>query len=257
MMLEACCGNVSHALAAAAEGVDRIELNSALALGGLTPSLGLFREVRRAVSIPVLPMLRPREGGFCYDHAETACMLKDAEAFLADGADGLVFGFLTPDGEIDADRVRSFVKLADGRQTVFHRAIDLVRDWRRALSILIDLGVTRVLTSGQAVSAWDGRETLREMHAFAQGALEIQPAGGIHPGNCLALLHATGCTMLHLSGSRYVRDRSWPEATNLWFAASGAPDGGSYPDADRQIFRAMREALQDEKQRTNFPDNSF
>ena len=245
MILEACAGSARHAFAAAGAGVSRIELNSALPLGGLTPSPGTFTEVRQALSIPVLPMIRPREGGFCYDAAETASMLRDAEFFLDAGADGVVFGFLTEDGQVDAEKVRDMVRLAGNRQTVFHRAIDIVPDWRRALETLMELGVTRVLTGGQAKNAWDGRETLRQMRIYTEGVLEIQPAGGIRPGNAREILRHTGCTMLHMSGSCQARDPGWPKETGLWFSSPDAPDGGAYTDCDPDLFRQVLISLGD------------
>ena len=98
ILIEACCGSADDALEAARGGADRVELNAALFLGGLTPSAGSLRVLRRASGIPVMAMLRPREGGFCYTDAEFATMLADGELLLSCGADGLVFGCLTPEG---------------------------------------------------------------------------------------------------------------------------------------------------------------
>ena len=150
MLIEACCGSADDVIQAAQGGADRVELNSALFLGGLTPTPGCLEAARTRVTLPIMAMLRPREGGFCYTEAEFDTMLRDGRHLLAAGADGLVFGCLHADGSVDEARTRELVTLAEGRDTVFHRAIDVVPDWKRALDALIRLGVTRVLTSGQS-----------------------------------------------------------------------------------------------------------
>ena len=107
ILIEACCGSADDALEAARGGADRVELNSALHLGGLTPSAGSLRVLRESSGVPVMAMLRPSEGGFCYSGTAFRTMLADGELLLRAGADGLVFGCLTPDGEIDEPRVRA------------------------------------------------------------------------------------------------------------------------------------------------------
>ena len=163
ILIEACCGSAEDALHAARGGADRVEMNTALYLGGLTPSVGSLRVLRETSAVPVMAMLRPREGGFCYSDTAFRTMLSDGEQLLASGADGLVFGCLTPEGEIDEPRVRALVALCGSRPAVFHRAIDVVPDWRRALEALIRCGVTRVLTSGQAKSAMLGAQIIAQM----------------------------------------------------------------------------------------------
>lgn len=136
MILEVCCGSAEDVLLAAGAGADRVELNSALFLGGLTPSIGAM-EVARQVSIPIMAMVRPREGGFCYSEAEFAAMLADARALLAAGADGIVFGCLHPDGRVDKARCAAMLEVIGEKESVFSRAIDVVPDWREALDVLM------------------------------------------------------------------------------------------------------------------------
>ena len=181
ILIEACCASPEDVLCAALGGADRIELNCALALGGLTPSLGSLIDCCRSVSLPVFAMIRPREGGFCYSSVLFSAMQRDAQLLTGAGAAGIVFGFLTENGEIDRWRTKDMMEAVPGCPVVFHRAFDLVPDWRKGLETLIDLGVTRVLTSGQAPSAAHGIPVLREMIRFAQGAIEILPAAGIRP----------------------------------------------------------------------------
>lgn len=200
--IEICCGSAEDVAIAARCGADRAELSSCLYFGGLTPSVGTVVEAKKA-GIPVMAMVRPREGGFCYSAAEQAVMLLDAQSMLGAGADGIVFGALTEDRKIDLGLTRRMVELAEGRETVFHRAFDLIEtDWKRSLSQLIDLGVTRVLTSGFAAAAPQAVDTLAEMVRFAGGAIEILPGSGIRLNNAVELCRRTGCDQVHTSGGQ-------------------------------------------------------
>lgn len=243
ILVEACCGSADDALEAARGGADRVELNSALFLGGLTPSIGSLEALRDQLDIPVMAMLRPREGGFCYTQAEFRSMLADGRHLLRAGASGLVFGCLHEDGMVDEDRVRALVDLSGGRETVFHRAIDVVPDWRPALETLIRLGVTRVLTSGQAPSALFGAPVIAEMIRFAQGAIEILPGAGITLQNVHRILDATGCTQVHLSHRRPIADPSTRANPDIHFGGALYPPEDCYKVTDAAYFSAMRETL--------------
>ena len=128
VLLEICCGSAEDALVAARNGADRVELNNNLFQGGLTPSIGTLQVVKSHTAIPVMTMVRPRAGGFCYTETEMETARADAKALLSAGADGLVFGFLHEDGTVDERRTREMVELAEGKPCVFHRAIDVVLD---------------------------------------------------------------------------------------------------------------------------------
>ena len=173
ILFEVCCGCTEDAVQAERGGADRIELNSALFLGGLTPSIGALEAVKAQVKIPVMCMVRPREGGFCYTAFDYDTVCRDALALVRAGADGVVFGFLNDDGTVDATRCADFLGRVRAEkpeiETVFHRAIDVVPDVFAALDTLTALGVTRVLTSGQRASAPQGAETIRKMLAHAGG----------------------------------------------------------------------------------------
>lgn len=243
ILIEACCGSAEDALHAARGGADRVEMNTALYLGGLTPSIGSLRVLRETSAVPVMAMLRPREGGFCYSETAFRTMLSDGEQLLASGADGLVFGCLTPEGEIDEPRVRALVALCGSRPAVFHRAIDVVPDWRRALEVLIRCGVTRVLTSGQANSAILGAQTIAQMVRFSQGAIEILPGAGVTPDNVLELLEITGCTQVHLSRRRELRDTSTRANPSLRFGHPQSPPEDEYKVTDAEAFARLRALL--------------
>lgn len=206
MLLEVCVESVDDAVAAAAGGAGRVELNTALFLDGLTPTPGLLIETRRAVCVPLITMARPRAGDFTYSASEFRVLRRDVEFALKHGADGIAFGILTEDRRVDVRRCRQIVReiRRAGREAVFHRAFDRVTNLPEALEALIDLGVRRVLTSGGKPSALAGAAVIRDLVARGGGRIEVLPGGGIRPGNAARILARTGCDQLHTS----LRDRS-------------------------------------------------
>lgn len=197
IQLEVCLTSVDDALVAVAAGADRLELNAALALGGLTPSAGMIRVVTSAVKVPVITMLRPHAAGFCYSPADFDVMQIDLTIALQYGSAGIAFGILRDDAEIDKDRCRIIREIIGRGQAVFHRAFDFTPDPFRALEELIDLGFTRVMTSGQRQDAIGGRDLIRQLIDRARGRIEVLPAGGINPENVRDLIAATGCNQVH------------------------------------------------------------
>lgn len=160
LTIEICAGSLDDAIAAEKAGAARIELNSSLFLGGLTPSLGTLILVKKETTLKVMTMVRPRAAGFLYTDGEFKTMKEDARLFVENGADSIVFGRLKQDGSIDEKRCEALIAIAGGKDTVFHRAIDVVPDPLKALDILINLGFTRVLTSGQEPTAYEGMELI-------------------------------------------------------------------------------------------------
>ena len=201
ILVEVCVETVGDAVAAAAAGAGRIELNSALSLDGLTPSPGLLAETRQAVRRPLVVMTRPRAGDFCYSRAELRALRRDVEFAIGNGADGVAFGVLTADGRVDARRCKEVLRGIDGGDTeiVFHRAFDAVPDPGEALEQLVDLGVRRVMTSGGAATAAAGAGVISELVRRAAGRIEILPAGGVRPANAVRIIRRTGCRQLHTS----------------------------------------------------------
>ncbi len=199
--LEVCAGSVGGALTAAAAGASRIELNSGLSTGGLTPSPGVIREVLKELSVPLAVMLRPRSGGFVYSAVEKRAILFDMENALVQGADSIVFGALLPGDQPDYDFVSTVRKEAGGARVVFHRAIDLTVNPAAVLEELIRLGIDGVLTSGGKGTAWEGRFVLREMERASGGSVEVIAASGITSANAAGLASITGCRWIHGSFS--------------------------------------------------------
>lgn len=198
-IIEIAVESIDDALGAARGGADRLELCAALDVGGLTPSLGALARMKKAVALPVMAMIRPRAGGFCYGESEIRVMAADIEAAAECGADGVVFGVLREDGTVDTARCAELLKHCGGRQAVFHRAFDLTPEPLVALEQIIALGFARILTSGQQTAAPSaaGMELIARLVGRAAGRIEILPGGGVRPHNAVALLRATGCTQLH------------------------------------------------------------
>jgi len=198
---------------------DRVELCSALGLGGLTPSMGTIESaVQAAVAVGrsdfVHVLVRPRPGGFVYSAPEIDTTVRDIRAARKAGASGVVVGALAADGQVDAAATRAFVEAAEGIAVTFHRAIDAGGDPLTALDILIDLGIDRVLTSGGARQSLDGRSVLAAMVAHSAGHVSIMAGGGVTIAS-IPLLKTAGVHAVHLSAKRLV-DTAGP----------GGPGGG-------------------------------
>jgi copper homeostasis protein len=251
--LEVAVTTADEAQRAVAAGADRLELCSALELGGVTPSPGTFLEVRATVPVPVYVLLRPRPGGFVYSDAEFATIKRDAEWMLANGADGIVCGVLTADGRIDRARCAELIAIASRdregavnpatpsrsrlARVVFHRAFDFLPDLPVALDELIGLGFERVLTSGGAATATDGQAIIAELVRRADRRIGILPGGGIRPDNVAELLRETGCDQVHASLRGPVQEPLL--AANR---VIGEQMGGRFT-TDAELVREMRAVL--------------
>ncbi|WP_075795699.1 copper homeostasis protein CutC [Massilia putida] len=200
--LEVCVDSV-HGLAAAIDGgADRIELCAALETGGLTPTAGLLRAAS-ACPVPVVAMIRPRGGDFCFDAPETRLMQDEIDAVAAAGLQGVVLGASLPDGRLDQRALERLVRRARdlGLRCTLHRAIDLCPDLAQATRAAADLGFERILTSGGARSAPEGLAGLERCFDAAAGRIAIMPGAGIHADNVDLLRARLPLTDLHASCS--------------------------------------------------------
>lgn len=217
--LEICVDSVASALAAKRGGADRLELCADLIIGGTTPSLALVRQVKAETGLPVRALLRPRFGDFCYDRYELAQMAETAAELVQAGADGIVTGVLTPEGELDVDALRP-IYAAAGRPVVctLHRAFDVCKDPFAALEAAKALNLGTILTSGQAASAPAGASLLRRLVEAAGPDLEILVGAGVTPANLPALAAETGAHAFHMSGKQILDSR-------MAFRREGVPMG--------------------------------
>lgn len=223
--LEICVGGIEDCLQAQKVGANRIELNSALYLGGLTPSVGVLKQaIERKVTIPIICMVRPRGGGFCYSAVEKDVMFEDARYLLEQGADGIAFGFLTEKCEIDWQATEKMIQLCQHyhADSVMHRAFDCAKHPEENLQRLIQLGCTRVLTSGQGKTVMDGLENLTVWQKQYGKQIEILAGCGVTIENIPLLLEA-GIQQVHGSFKEWKID---PTTTtqNITYAYTDAGD---------------------------------
>ncbi len=245
IQLEICCGSVDDVLQAQTGGASRIELNAALALGGLTPSLGVLRQARAKTHLPILVMLRPRAGGVCYTESELDVMETDLDIFAEAGADGFVLGVLHEDGSLDEKRCKRLLDRAGNRPVVFHRAFDVTPDPFRTLDQLIALGFTRVLTSGQERTALEGADLIHRLVEYADGRIEILPGGGIRPHNVREILQRTGCDQVHCTAFSQRLDSSLSARPHIRFNAENMGSEEEYATVDPEKVRAMLTRLRE------------
>ena len=216
----------ASALAAKRGGADRLELCADLIIGGTTPSPALLRQVKAETGLPVRALIRPRFGDFCYDRYELAQMAECAAELVAAGADGIVTGVLTPAGALDTDALRPIYAAArqaaeKAHRTVdctLHRAFDVCCDPFAALEAAKQLGLTTILTSGQAASAPQGAALLRQLVEAAGQEVEILVGAGVSAANIPALAAQTGARAFHLSGKQVLDSR-------MTFRREGVPMG--------------------------------
>lgn len=190
MIVEVCANSYVSALNAKKAGADRIELCTELAVGGITPSYGLIKKVREEIAIPVHVLIRPRSGDFTYSDVDFDIMKSDIELCKKLGSNGIVSGILNSDFTIDLKRTKELVDLAKPLSFTFHRAFDWVTNPFKALAQLIDLGVHRILSSGQETNAAKGIFLLKELQKQAGNRLTILPGGGINKNTILKLKDA-------------------------------------------------------------------
>jgi copper homeostasis protein len=202
VILEIAANSVASALAAQDGGAGRVELCTALELGGLTPSPAQIALARERLRIPLYVLIRPRAGDFLYSDLECETMQRDIETCVALGCDGVVLGVLDADGNVDMPRCRTLIAAAGSMGVTFHRAFDLARDPLSSLDDLIQLGCERVLTSGAQASAWEGAPLIRQLVELSAGRIVVMPGAGVDAGNIVQLREMTGASDFHASAKR-------------------------------------------------------
>ena len=225
-LLEVCCGSMASVVNAVIGGAERIELCTALGVGGLTPSMGLLRAVRRRFpTLKIHVLIRPREGNFNYTSEEMEIIMEDVHLAVENGADGIVCGVLNEEGNIDAERTAQVISACGGKPFTFHRAFDAVAYPLSSLETLISLGCDRVLTSGGEVSAEVGVEMIKKLVKKADNRIIVMPGAGVKSSNVTRMVAATKCSEIHASCAKSV-------AATLRGPALGVADNGSRMETD-------------------------
>ena len=208
-IVEICCGSFYDALQAAKGGAKRIELNSALALGGLTPGTATLKLIKQTIpDLKVITMVRPRGAGFCYSDEEFQVMVEECRELLEAGADGIAFGCLKEDGTLDREKNIHLLSLIKeyNKEAVFHRAFDVVHNPMKTMEQLISMGVDRVLTSGLQAKAMDGIGLIKQLQERYGTQIQILAGSGVNASNARRLMDETGICQVHSSCKDWITD---------------------------------------------------
>ncbi len=244
-ILEVCCGSYYDAQQAYLGGAKRIELNSALSIGGLTPSIVVLDRIKKEFNIEVVCMVRVRGAGFCYDTLDCEIMFEEAELLLNHGADGIVFGFLNADSTVNKQLTKQMVDLVHRYQktAIFHRAIDVSLDYMEAMQDLIDCGVDRVLTSGATSKAVEGTMKIKQAHDMFKEQIEILVGCGVDESNVTYILQRTGVNQVHSSCKKIMKDAT-TSTSSVDFSDSIT---NGYTVCDEEIVKKVLEELNKSK----------
>jgi len=205
--LEICANSVASCVEAQKGGAYRVELCAAIPEGGTTPSYGDIALARELLDIKLNVIIRPRGGDFLYSALEQRIMLKDIEIARKLGADGVVIGCLTAEGEVDMKRNKELIDAASGMSITFHRAFDMCRDPFESLEKIVSLGCDRVLTSGQQPKAEQGIPLLKQLVEKAAGRIVIMPGSGVNAQNIAKIAKETGAKEFHLSAREQIESK--------------------------------------------------
>lgn len=242
--VEICTGSYADCMAAFHGGAERVELNSALSVGGLTASVAVLRRVKKETTLKVICMVRPRAGGFCYDEAETKIMMEEARLLLENGADGIAFGFLHADGTVHRERTLQMSELIHsfGKEAVFHRAFDVTKDPFQAMEVLLSCKIDRLLTSGQRAKAMQGSELIAQLQDRFGDRIEILAGSGVNAQNAGALLARTGIRQVHSSCKGYRLDPT-TASEHVSYAYLDDAHAMEYDVVEETLVRALIDAL--------------
>lgn len=207
MRLEICVDSLESLLAAQEGGANRIELCSALELGGLTPSYGLMKAAAELDDLEIFVMIRPRSGDFYYSDFELETMKKDIEVVKDLGLDGVVFGLQKKDGSLDIEKMANLIKLAKPLKVSLHRAFDNSKSPQDQMDDLIKIGLVRILTSGLEENAEKGKNFIRDLQKKYGSKIEIMPGAGITSKNLESLYQTTQCISYHMSAKKLVTSK--------------------------------------------------
>jgi copper homeostasis protein len=237
--IEVCVDSVESAMAAERGGADRVELCDNLLEGGTTPSAGAIAIARQQLEIKLHVIIRPRGGDFCYSDVEFAVMRHDVAQAKQLGADGVVIGILTSEGDIDVERTRALIELARPLSVTFHRAFDMARDPYRALEDLIGLGIDRILTSGQEPSVLEGLDLIAELVQLAGDRVIIMPGGGTER-NIGKVVARSGVRELHVTGTTSVESPMRFRNARIFMGGELRPPEYTRATTDPEKISALR-----------------
>lgn len=241
-VLEVCAGCIESVSAARRGGAYRVELCSGLDEGGVTPSAGFVRAALEEPGIYKHVLVRPRGGDFLYTAREQQVICRDIETLRQMGVDGIVVGALTSEGEIDMEAMKQFMMASEGIPVTFHRAFDMCRNPERALEQIIELGCSRLLTSGLSSTAEAGIAKLRSLNEQAAGRMVIMPGCGVNAQNAAKIIAETGVREIHASARLRVESLMTFRNVGVEMGKAGA-DEYSHMMTSESVVRAIVQQL--------------
>ena len=245
-LVEICCGSYEDALNAYYGRAKRIELNSALHLGGLTPSIASLKLTKKNTNLKIITMIRPRGAGFCYNDIEFEVMKEDARCMLENKADGIAFGCLNQDGSINEKQTKEMIDIIKEYQgeVVFHRAFDCVADPYASIELLIHLGVHRILTSGLKPKAMDGKELIKDLQNKYGNQIEILAGSGINASNARKMMEDTGIYQVHSSCKDWINDPT-TKTHEVSYAYAPSPHENDYDVVSKELVEKIVESIKE------------
>lgn len=238
-ILECCADSVQSAVNAEKGGANRIELCSALIIGGLSPSICLFDQVRKHCSLKINALLRPRFGDFCYDSYELEIIKNEIKLFREHGANGVVIGVLKPDGELDMESMKALIETAKDMDVTLHRAFDVAEDPFKVLEQSKELGINTILTSGQKNTAIEGAELIKEL-VKQSGNVDILVGSGVSAQVIESLYNKTNATSYHMSGKVTLDSRMTYRKQGVSMGAAGVSEFEIFETSVQKVKEAAR-----------------
>lgn len=239
-ILECCVDRLASAINGEKGGANRFELCANLVIGGTTPSLTLFRQVRKHTNLPIHVLIRNRFGDFCYNDDEIEEMCDSIKAFEDEGADGVVVGALTPEGDLDEKALRKFAKSAGKAKLVLHRAFDMCREPFAALIKAKELGIDTILTSGQKGNCVDGSLLIKELIERAGKDINILIGAGVSADAIKKVYEMTGGTNYHMSGKRVIDSRMTYRREEVSMGLPSLSEYDIWETSAEEIAKAVR-----------------
>lgn len=234
--LEVIAFDLASCFIAEKAGAHRIELCANPHEGGTTPSHGMIRLARKATSIQLFPIIRPRGGDFLYDNSEYLSMLEDVKIAREEGCDGVVIGMLKKDGSIDQEACHELMHQANGMEVTFHRAFDRVADQEKSLEEVIQLGCKRILTSGGYPTAMEGKNQLKKLVSLADNRITIMAGSGVKSSNVEVLHTSTQVRVFHASARKSI-------ASTMQYHHLSMNEKNEKISIDEEEVRLLRKAL--------------
>lgn len=241
-ILECCVDSVESALQAEKGGADRLELCSNLIIGGTTPTLALFRQIREHTNIRTHVLVRPRFGDFLYTKQELHIIAKEIDMFRKAGAEGIVIGCLTPDGSLDCEAMHFLIDYAGQMTVTLHRAFDMSKDPFQTLELAKELGIHTILTSGCQASCLDGIDLLRQLDEKSNGEITLMAGAGIQESSVRILRKKTNLTAFHMSGKSVKNSKMQFRNPNVFMGLPGMSEYEIW-ETDSNAVLAVRKLL--------------